>query len=132
MSHVASIAVETSPGELIDKITILEIKAARISDGAKLVNIRRELAVLAATRDRCIPRSAALDDLTDELRAINGRLWDIEDDIRDCERARDFGETFVGLARAVYFTNDERAALKRAINDLLGAEIVEEKSYAEY
>lgn len=132
MSHIASIAVETSPGELIDKITILEIKAARIEDSGKLANIRRELDALSATRDRCIPPSAALDDLTGKLRAVNGQLWDIEDDIRECERAKDFGETFVGLARAVYFTNDERAVLKRAINDLLGAEIVEEKSYAAY
>ncbi len=132
MSHIASIAVETSPGELIDKITILEIKAARIDDAEKLVNIRRELDALSATRSRCIPPSAALDELTDRLRGVNADLWDIEDDIRDCERAKDFGDAFVRLARAVYFTNDERAALKRAINDLLGAEIVEEKSYAAY
>ena len=132
MSHIASIAVETSPGELIDKITILEIKAARIADADKLANIRRELDALSATRDSCIPPSGRLDELTDALRSVNGKRWDIEDDIRDCERAKDFGETFVGLARAVYFTNDERAALKRAINDLLGAEIVEEKSYAAY
>jgi hypothetical protein len=127
------IAVPISPGELIDKITILEIKRVRIADAAKRVNVTRELALLTSARDAAIAApSQALDMLADALRTINGRLWDIEDAIRRHERARDFGPGFIALARAVYQANDRRAAIKRQINDLLGAAIVEEKSYAAY
>ncbi len=124
--------VEVSAGELVDKITILEIKAERIADPVKLANVHRELRSLTAARSEAIESSAELDELTAELRRINELLWEIEDDIRDCERRRDFGERFIELARAVYRTNDRRAGAKRSINELLGSELVEEKDYAEY
>ena len=124
--------VEVSPGELIDKITILEIKAERISDPDKLTNVHRELRSLSATRKEALDTSPELDEFTAELRRINEQLWEIEDDIRDCERNGDFGERFIELARAVYRTNDRRAAAKRKINELLGSELVEEKDYADY
>ena len=124
--------VEVSAGELVDKITILEIKAERIADPDKLANVHRELRRLTAARSEAIESSAELDDLSAELRRINERLWEIEDDIRDCERKSDFDERFIELARAVYRTNDRRAAAKRRINELLGSELVEEKDYADY
>jgi hypothetical protein len=123
--------VEVSPGELIDKITILEIKLQRLSDAGALANVRREHGELAREAKR-LPASAELTRLSADLRAVNETLWVIEDDIRDCERAKDFGPKFVELARAVYHNNDCRAALKRQINLLLGSAIVEEKSYAKY
>jgi chromosome segregation ATPase len=126
------ITVEVSAGELIDKITILQIKSARITDAAKLENVRRELAALEAARDRAIPRSEELDRLTAELRALNEALWEIEDEIRLCERRQDFGPRFVELARSVYRTNDRRSACKRRLNDLLGSRLVEEKAYTSY
>ena len=127
-----TITVEIAPGELIDKITILEIKQERMDDVAKLANVRTEWETLTASRDAAIEKSPELDDLTAGLKAINEKLWVIEDDIRDCERNGDFGSAFVELARAVYFSNDKRAALKRQINELLGSRLVEEKSYAAY
>ena len=127
-----SISVAVSAGELIDKITILEIKSERIADAAKLANVRHELETLDAARRGAVTPSPDLDRLTAGLKAVNERLWQIEDDIRDCERNGDFGPRFVELARAVYVNNDERAALKRRINELLGSDIVEEKSYAAY
>lgn len=127
-----TISVEIAPGELIDKITILEIKLDRMDDAAKLANVRIEHDTLAAARDAAIDPSADMDRLTAALKAVNEELWVIEDDIRDCERDGDFSETFVKLARAVYVTNDKRAALKRDINVLLGSRLVEEKSYAPY
>ncbi|MBF0270004.1 MAG: hypothetical protein HQL44_15580 [Alphaproteobacteria bacterium] len=132
MTNTASILVEIPAGELIDKITILEIKSERISDAQKLSNIRAELQTLAATRDQAMAPSADLSGLSAKLKAVNEKLWVIEDEIRDCERARDFGAKFVELARAVYVTNDERANLKREINLLLGSRLIEEKSYAPY
>jgi len=128
----ATISVEIAPGELIDKITILEIKSARITDAAKVENVRIELSTLGNARDSAIAASAELTDLTAQLKAINEALWEIEDDIRDCERDKDFGEKFVELARSVYKSNDKRAALKRDINVLLGSRLVEEKSYSDY
>jgi hypothetical protein len=125
-----SVAIETAPGELIDKITILEIKAERISDQEKLRNVRVELETLRLAHERTIRPSDALRSLTADLRTVNAALWDIEDAIRDCERAGDFGEKFIELARSVYMKNDHRAVLKRKINVLLGSKIVEEKSYA--
>jgi hypothetical protein len=127
-----NVTIEIGPGELIDKITILEIKAAHIGARDKLVNIRHELGVLRAARDAAIAPSEALQGLTAQLKSINGTLWRIEDEVRDCERGGDFGARFVALARAVYRTNDQRAAVKRQINELLDAAIVEEKSYAQY
>jgi hypothetical protein len=127
-----SISVEISPGELIDKITILEIKLDRIEDTEKVNNVRTEWEILTESRDNALPQSDELSDLTKQLGAINEQLWVIEDDIRDCERARDFGEKFIELARSVYIVNDKRAALKGEINALLGSMIREEKSYAAY
>jgi Family of unknown function (DUF6165) len=129
---VMAVLVPVSWGEVIDKITILQIKTERMTDPAKIANVAKELAELAAVRDREFPAHAGLAAVAAELKAINEKLWVIEDDIRDCERSKDFGVTFVELARAVYFTNDERAAAKRRINELLGSSLVEEKSYAAY
>jgi hypothetical protein len=126
------IAAEISVGELIDKITILEIKLANSDDAAKRRNIETELVTLSATRDGSVADSDELAQLTSALKSVNESLWGIEDDIRDLERAKDFGERFIELARAVYQTNDKRSALKREINDLTGSRIVEEKLYAEY
>ncbi|EWY41299.1 hypothetical protein N825_27515 [Skermanella stibiiresistens SB22] len=127
-----AILIEVAPGELIDKLTILEIKKANIADPAKLRNVQHEHDVLARVLAEQVPSSDALTALTADLKAINESLWRIEDDIRDLERARDFGGPFIELARAVYHTNDRRAAVKRQINELLDSEIVEEKSYAAY
>lgn len=127
-----TILAPIAPGELIDKITILRIKSERISDEAKLANVRIELDVLNKTRAEAVEESAKLTELDAALQAVNEELWEIEDDIRDCERNDDFSDTFIQLARAVYVTNDKRAALKKEINLLLGSDIVEEKSYAEY
>ena len=127
-----TILAPIAPGELIDKITILRIKSERISDETKLANVRIELDVLNKTRAEAVEESAKLTELDAALQAVNEELWEIEDDIRDCERNGDFSDTFIQLARAVYVTNDKRAALKKEINLLLGSAIVEEKSYAEY
>ena len=159
--------VPVSAGELLDKITILQIKAQRIGDAAKRANVAVELAALEAVAVRAglvaaagqapgpdgvfapIPAvgagsdgggdavadgagQAALVPVMAQLVTVNGELWDIEDRIRDCERAGDFGPGFVELARAVYRTNDRRAALKAQINQLCGSQLVEEKSYAAY
>lgn len=126
------IKVPISPGELVDKITILEIKSARMKDAAKVANVRVELALL---QDTWRTSAYASHDITSQwaaLRSINEKLWDVEDLIRDKERARTFDQEFIELARAVYVTNDERAAVKRDINTRLGSKIVEEKSYAKY
>lgn len=128
----STIAVETAPGELIDKITILEIKVERIQDADKVRNVQIELQTLAAARDQAIEATPELGKLTDQLKVANLQLWDIEDDIRDCEREKDFGDKFIQLARSVYRSNDKRAALKREINELLGSHLVEEKSYSDY
>ena len=117
-------------GELIDKITILRIKATRIREEEKLANIRRELALLECLAREDGPAGPSIDLLTDRLAAVNARLWSIEDAIRGCEREGDFGPRFVALARSVYCENDVRAALKRAINTLANSALVEEKSYA--
>ena len=127
-----SVSIEIAPGELIDKITILEIKLERIKDEAKLANVRLEWETLTKARDAAIEPTPELDRLSAELKAANEALWEIEDDIRDCERDKNFGETFVQLARSVYISNDKRAALKREINELLGSSLIEEKSYAAY
>ena len=126
------ITVPISPGELLDKITILRIKSARMRDASKLANVRTELCAL----ERIWNASpyAAVDVASDvsALLAVNERLWTIEDDIRDKERAQTFDGDFVRLARAVYIENDERAAIKRRLNVKLGSSLIEEKSYAEY
>ena len=132
MNTTTGILVEVSAGELIDKITILEIKADRIADPQKLENVRRELAVLCRARDAAIGASPELESLIGELKAVNEALWQVEDEIRECERNRDFGPSFIGLARRVYQSNDRRAALKRQINQLLGSRLIEEKAYVTY
>jgi hypothetical protein len=126
------ISTPVSFGELIDKITILEIKSEQIRDTAKLANVRAELDLLNAT---WVQHPASRTDILAEraeLKRINQSLWDIEDEIRLKEKAQDFGARFVELARAVYFTNDKRAAVKREINRKLGSQLVEEKSYQDY
>ncbi|MBT4353337.1 MAG: hypothetical protein HOD13_02120 [Rhodospirillaceae bacterium] len=126
------ILIPGSPGELIDKITILEIKFEKILDVSKRMNVGRELEALSISLDQNIIISTELAALKLNLKKVNEVLWDIEDDIRSCERKSDFGPIFVKLARSVYFQNDRRAALKKEINVLLGSDIIEEKSYAKY
>lgn len=124
--------VPLSPGELLDKVTILRIKVARIQDAAKLANVKRELSLLEQTwKDS---GAAAHDVALDEraLENVNERLWDIEDRIRDKEARQTFDREFIELARAVYICNDERAAIKKRINLQLGSLLVEEKSYKQY
>lgn len=127
-----AIRIEVAPGELIDKLTIFEIKRERITDPAKLANIAVEFAALQSAYDTAIRTSDALQGLRAQLRDVNSRLWVIEDDIRDCEREQDFGPRFIALARAVYRTNDRRSEIKREINLLLGSSLIEEKSYRPY
>jgi hypothetical protein len=126
------INVPVSPGELLDKITILRIKSARMRDASKLANVRTELEALE--RIWSASPYAAIDVASEvsALLAVNERLWTIEDDIRDKERAQSFDGEFVRLARAVYIENDERAAIKRRLNVKLGSSLIEEKSYADY
>ena len=126
------IKVPISPGELLDKITILRIKSTRMSDPDKLANVRMELQVLEDTWRGSAYAKAGIEAEVIALLEVNERLWVIEDGIRDKERAQEFDADFIRFARAVYFENDERAAIKRRINLQLGSSIVEEKSYAEY
>ena len=121
--------IETSPGEAIDKITILAIKQARLNDAAKLAHVRREAAALRQAVEPLLQSTPELRDLQASLQAINERLWDTEDQLRTLGKRGDFGGDFVRLAREVYLTNDKRAALKREINALLGSDIAEQKSY---
>ncbi len=126
------ILVPISPGELLDKITILRIKSARMSDATKLANVRAELAELEKTWHAAVGAHARVDEEERELQAVNERLWVIEDDIRDKERDQAFDARFIELARSVYICNDERAAIKKRINLQLGSRLVEEKSYKQY
>jgi hypothetical protein len=126
------IRVPISPGELLDKITILRIKSQRMSDPAKLSNVRLELRSLEDTWSGSAYAKIDIHADVAALLSVNERLWVIEDDIRDKERAQAFDAEFIRLARAVYVENDERAAIKRRINTKLGSSIVEEKSYREY
>lgn len=123
-----------SLGELIDKITILDIKAVNISDAGKLKNVTHELNVLNKKVDSLLDDAgkAKLAPLQQALKDINQELWIIEDDIRDCEFAKDFSDKFIQLARAVYVTNDKRAEVKKDINLAFGSELIEEKSYKDY
>jgi hypothetical protein len=129
---MSEITVPISPGELLDKITILRIKSTRISDPKKLANVRVELQVLEDTWRSSAYAKAGIEAEVIALLEVNERLWVIEDGIRDKERAQEFDADFIRFARAVYFENDERAAIKRRINTKLGSELVEEKSYAGY
>lgn len=126
------IHVPVSPGEVLDKITILEIKSERISDEAKLVNVKRELELLQASWQKFVDEDDTVQSIHAKLKAINEDLWEIEDDIRDKERAREFDQVFIDLARSVYVTNDRRADAKKELNLYLGSEMVEEKSYQDY
>lgn len=127
-----TISIPISPGELLDKITILEIKAEQIKDKQKLQNVENELKLLSQI---WIQHSYNIDDihlLKQELKTNNQNLWEIEDKIRLKEANKEFDQEFIELARSVYIQNDKRAATKRKINDLLGSKIIEEKSYADY
>ena len=126
-----TIVIEVAPGELVDKLTILDIKHRRITDGVARRNVAAERTILARAF-AALGGDTALAALRGELRAVNERLWDIEDAIRDHEARGDFGSGFVALARAVYRTNDERAAIKRRINVALDSALFEEKSYKRY
>jgi hypothetical protein len=125
-----ALAIPSSLGDAADRITILSIKSERISDAAKLANVRRELSEISGAFFASIARSPEFDALFAQLKGVNEQLWDIEDAIRLCEAKGNFGPEFVRLARSVYQTNDARAAIKREINTLLGSDLVEEKSYA--
>jgi len=126
------ILVPISPGELLDKITILEIKSERIDDPDKVANVRHELSLLSKVWSDSVEEDLTISNLHQQLKSINEELWEIEDDIRDEERHDRFGDRFIELARAVYVTNDKRAEAKKDVNLHLGSEIVEEKSYKDY
>ena len=123
--------VEISNGELLDKFSILEIKMGNITDPAKLTNIENEYKELTSDCTDLL-RNSTISSLYAELKSINQKLWVVEDDIRECERRKDFGQGFISLAREVYFTNDERARAKKEINLASGSSLVEEKSYQAY
>jgi len=127
-----SINIEISIGEFWDKITILQIKADRIKDKDKLINITKELNQLVDHWEKSSHNEIEIDAELKKLRHINEQLWDIEDNIRDKELAQEFDDVFVELARSVYFTNDKRAEVKKEINKKMGSSLVEEKSYKEY
>ena len=126
------ILIPASAGELIDKITILEIKLKNIVDPVKNRNVSIELEALSKCFEENIIQSNEIEELKTNLKQVNSALWNIEDDIRQCEQAGEFGEKFIELARSVYRQNDKRATLKKEINILLGSSIIEEKSYADY
>jgi hypothetical protein len=123
------LVVEIAPGELLDKITILEIKQARFRDDTKRQHVQKELATLTAVQQRALAESAALSSWGAELKAVNEHLWDVEDALRQCERDGDFGPHFITLARSVYQLNDRRAAIKRQINEWCGSSWMEQKEY---
>ena len=127
-----SVLVPVSWGELIDKVTILEIKSERMRDSAKVANVHRELAALLPLRDQAVQEQPEIARCEAELKAVNETLWAVEDEIRDWERRREFGLRFIELARAVYHENDRRSRVKRQINQLLDSGLVEEKSYQSY
>ncbi len=121
--------IEVSNGEIVDKLTIIEIKLKHIRDEKKLKNLKKEYEVLDAAVRQIIPKDH---ELYQALLDVNKQLWDIEDTIRNLERAKDFGDKFIETARAVYFTNDKRSEVKRQINELTGSDLMEEKSYQKY
>jgi hypothetical protein len=134
------ITIEVAPGELIDRITILEIKLERIKDKAKLINIQNEYMTLMGSmyqlrqwlQGNKQEKKRELEKLSVRLRGVNEQIWDIEDEIRNLERDQNFGPNFIETARSVYYTNDQRAELKREISGLFDSDIAEEKSYSEY
>jgi len=130
--HMNEILIPISPGELLDKITILQIKSERISDATKVANVRTELGMLEQVWSDTVKDDEQIRALSSKLKSINEALWEIEDDIRDEERNKRFSDRFIELARAVYVTNDERANAKKKVNLHLNSSIVEEKSYQDY
>lgn len=126
------ILTPVSFGEVLDKITILEIKSRQIKDAEKLLNVKNELAKLQKTWDENVENSQDLAELKQQLLDVNQSLWTIEDNIRIKESRQEFDDEFIQIARSVYFENDKRAAVKKQINLLLGSELVEEKSYEDY
>lgn len=126
------IETPVATGELIDRITILEIKVARFTDPAKRANAQAELFLLRQRRAAALPPDPALDALAERLGKVNGRIWDLEDAVREHEREQRFDADFIAVARGIYRTNDERAALKREINLVSGSVLIEEKSYSAY
>ena len=127
--------IEVSNGEIIDKYTILEIKLSKIKDANKIINIQHEYTTLTPDVEHIYDTCKDLNQLKalhKNLLEVNKKLWKIEDDIRECERANDFGQTFIDLARAVYYVNDDRSDVKKEINIFTGSGLVEEKSYEEY
>lgn len=129
---MSELLVPVSYGELLDKIAILQIKSERMTDPDKLANVRRELSALERTWMAHPAAGHDVSRLRAELKAVNERLWEIEDDIRLKEKARAFDDEFVRLARSVYFENDTRARIKKDINLALGSSYIEEKSYQDY
>lgn len=127
-----SVMTPVSWGELIDKFTILAIKLERMQDADKAANVRRELEALQPLRDQAASAHSAVVRCESELKAVNEALWDVEDELRDCERRQEFDGRFIELARSVYRENDRRSKIKRQINDLLGSDLIEEKSYQPY
>ena len=128
----SNLIMPVSPAELIDKITILEIKRQFIQDSTKLKNVDLEYKLLLDVLINNVSGSEELDLLRSQLKEVNMKLWDIEDKIRDLEKNKVFDKKFIELARLVYFTNDKRSEIKKDINKLLNSEIVEEKSYSDY
>jgi len=127
-----NIQVPVSPGEVLDKITILEIKSERMKDPKKLANVRIELKLLQDSWAAAVTDDEVIRDLHIQLKEINETLWEIEDNIRDKERQKAFDQEFTNLARAVYITNDHRSRIKKELNLHLGSQIIEEKSYQDY
>ena len=132
MNETSQPQIPVSVGELYDKLTILEIKVARITDAVRLRHVTHELALLRAIEKQFASTDTRHMQLIAELKRVNEALWDIEDAIRNCERRQEFGTEFIALARSVYKTNDKRSALKNEINLLHNSEIVEQKSYSPY
>ena len=127
--------IEVSNGEILDKYTILEIKLSKIKDANKIINIKHEYTTLTPDVERIYDTckdTNQLKSLHKKLLEVNKKFWKIEDDIRECERANDFGKTFIDLARAVYYVNDDRSDVKKEINIFTGSDLVEEKSYEVY
>jgi hypothetical protein len=130
--HPESIPVEISPGELLDKITILQIKNERIRDAGKLRNVRRELAALESAREHSLPPLEEVSSLIAELKKVNEAIWDAEDSLRASEKAKRFDSTFIEMARMVYWNNDRRSAIKRQVNEIYSADFIEEKEHPHY
>ncbi len=126
------ISTPVSFGEILDKITILEIKSINIDDEQKVKNVKHELNILQSTWDEHVTASDEITHLKQQLKDVNKSLWDIEDNIRIKEYKKQFDDEFIQIARSVYFENDKRAAIKKEINLLLGSDLIEEKSYQDY